>query len=88
MMLEGEKEIVLSGVHYVPGFYVKLFSLTSAMKNGAKLISEGMKLTVKNSPVKLKFKKCLKTKNSFVLGLELKPKMSKFAGLTGKNKKV
>ncbi len=85
MMPEGKKEIVLSSVCYVPGFYVKLFSLMSAMKNGAKLISEGMKLMVENGPVKLKFKKCLEMKSSFVLGLEIKPKPSEFAGFTGKS---
>jgi len=58
------------------------------MKNGAKLTSEGMKLTVENSPIKLKFGKCLEMKSSFVLGLEIKPKTYKFAGYTGKIKKL
>jgi len=88
MTPEGKKEIVLSGVCYIPGFYVKLFSLMSAMKNGAKLISKGMKLTVENGPVMLKFKKCLETKSSFVLGLEIKPKTSEFARFTGKSRKM
>jgi len=85
---EGKKEIVISGVRYIPGFYMKLFSITSAMKNGAKIISEGMKLTVKNGPVKVEFDKCLETKSSFVLGLKIKPKTSKFAGFTGKSQKM
>ncbi len=88
MTPEGKKEIILSDVCYVPGFYVKLFSLTSAMKNGAKLTSKGMKLTVENGPVKLEFEKCLETKSSFVLGLDLKPKMSKFVGYAGKSQKM
>jgi len=54
---EGKKEINLSRVQYIPRFYMKLFSITSSMKNEAKLTSKGMKLTVKKSPVKLKFKK-------------------------------
>jgi len=47
-MPEGKKEVIISGVRYVPGFYVKLFSITSAMKKRAKITSEGMQLTVEN----------------------------------------
>jgi len=68
--------------------YVKLFRIMSAMKNGAKRISEGMQLKVKNRTTKLVFQKCLETKSSFVLGLKLKPKTSEFAGYAGKIKKL
>jgi len=86
-MLEGKTEVVISGMRYVPGFYIKLFSITSAMK-GAKIISEGMQLTVKNGPTKLTFRQCLETASSFVLGLKIKPKASEFTGYTGKNWKL
>ncbi len=87
-MPEGMKEVIISGMRYVPGFYVKLFSITSAMKKGAKITSEGMQLTVENGPMKLVFRQCLETTSSFVLGLEIKPKASKFAGFIGKSQKM
>jgi len=71
IMPEGKKEIVISGVHYIPSLYVKLFSITSAMKNRARIISEGMRLMIENCPIKLAFEKCLKMKSSFVLELEI-----------------
>ena len=40
------EEFTLKSVKYIPGFYVKLFSLTSAMRNGAKFVSEGMKMVL------------------------------------------
>jgi len=58
------------------------------MKKGAKIISKGMQLIVKNGPVTLTFQQCLETTSSFVLGLEIKPKVSEFAGYTGKNRKL
>ncbi len=67
---EGKREVILSEVHYVPGFYMKLFSVTRAMKNGARAISEGTRMTIENGPNKLIFKNCLETGSSFVLGLE------------------
>ena len=73
MTQEGIQHITLQEVRYIPGFYVKLFSLTSALKNGAKITSEGLKMIVANGPIKLEFTKCMETKNSFVSGLELKP---------------
>jgi len=88
MTPEGKKEVILTSVCYVPGFYVKLFSLMAVMKNGAKLVSKGMNLTVENGPVKLEFTKCLETESSFVLGLKIKPKTYEFAGYTGKNRKI
>ncbi len=83
-MPEGKKEVIISGVRYLLGFYIKLFSLTSAMKKGAKIISEGMQLIMKNGPVTLTFQQCLETTSSFVLGLKNKPKVSEFAGYTRK----
>jgi len=72
-MPEGMRKVILSEVRYVPGFYVKLFSVTRAMKNGARAISEGNRMTIENGPNKLIFKNCLETGSSFVLGLELWP---------------
>jgi len=45
----------------------------TAMRRGAKILSQGMTLTVENGPVKLIFGSCRKEENDFVLGLKLKP---------------
>jgi len=71
MMQEGKAMmIILDEVQYVPGFYRKVFSLTTAMRRGAKISSEGMAITVANGPVKLIFGSCRKEENDFVLGLK------------------
>jgi len=83
----GKKEVIFSGVRYIPGFYVELFSVTSAMKNGAKIASKGMQLMVENGPMKLIFQKCLEMKSSFVLDLRLSPRQANLQGMQGKVKK-
>jgi len=65
---------------------MKLFSITSAMKNGTNIISKEIQLMVENGTIKLIFEKCLEMKSSFVLGLKLKPKTSKFVGYAGESK--
>jgi len=82
---EGKREVILSEVRYVPGFYVKLFSVTRAMKNGARAISEGTRMTVGNGPIKLVFENCLETGSSFVLGLKLRPISKQMAAYAVRN---
>ena len=45
--LEGKvEEFTLKNVKYIPRFYMKLFSLTSTMWNGAKIMSKGMSISL------------------------------------------
>jgi len=78
--------IILDEVRYVPGFYGKLFSITRAMKRGARISSEGMMMTVEQGPVKLIFGNRRKEENDFVLGLEMKP--IQYADTVEENKKT
>ena len=69
---QGIQCVGLDEVQYIPGFYIKLFSLTMAAKKGAKITWHGTNMTIANKEVKLLFENHLNTKTSILLGIELK----------------
>jgi len=70
--------VTLTDVKYIR-FWVKLFSLLCAMKNGSKIKSKGMQLSVEKDDTSLTFKNCADTKNGCILGLEMTPMMKETA---------
>ena len=64
-------KVTLTGVQYVPKFYIKLFSLTAAMSKGFDISSEGMTMMVKKGNTKISFDQMIKTKSGFVLGVKM-----------------
>jgi len=64
-------KVTLTGVQYVPKFYIKLFSLTAAMSKGFDISSEGMKMMVKKGDTCINFDQMLKTNSGFVLEVKM-----------------
>jgi len=70
-MVEGPTMVTLYNVKYIPGFMLKLFSLSCAMKKGANIQNEGMVLKVQKGKLTLIFKNYAEMQNGCILGLEL-----------------
>jgi len=66
-------KVTLTGVQYVPKFYIKLFSLTAAMSKGFDISSEGMQMMVKKGNTCINFDQMIKTKSGFVVGVKMSP---------------
>jgi len=76
LQTEGEEEpttVTLHNIKYTPGFMLKLFSLSCAMKKGAQLCNEGMRLRVQKGNLTLTFDNCAKMQNRGILGLKMTP---------------
>ena len=69
--------ITLKDVIYVPDIQTNLFSITKAMEQGGKIISEGKDcLTIILGTQKIRFDHKLKTRLGFMLGAFIKPTTS------------
>jgi hypothetical protein len=81
---DGSKiKFTMQEVRYVPELWVKLFSLTAAMKNGYAIGSEEDKcIFVWKQNFKLPFHRKIPTKNGFLLGIDLLARTQEQANLT------
>jgi len=61
----------LDKVQYIPGFWVKLFSLTSAMARGCTISNKGQVIVVHKNDLTLEFSREIKTTNGFVCGITM-----------------
>ena len=69
---DGNTELVtLQQVKYVPGLAYNLFSITSAIKKGAKLFGEDKVITIKHGQLALKFGEVRHTRDGYLLGLTM-----------------
>jgi hypothetical protein len=66
-------EVVLEGYQQVPGLWVNLFSLTSAIKNGWSIGNQGKMITVKKGSTTIVFDKILNTGSGYLCGVEMEP---------------
>lgn len=86
-----KREIQIKNVSYTPHFEIKLFSITTAVKNSMKLGNNGLSITLENEDIKLSFDQLLKTRNSYLEGMEIQPKQDfnvKNQGLVMKKQKI
>ena len=65
--------LILSDVYFVPHLHCNLFSLTSAMKNGGMIKSNGQTLTVTKGSQEITFTQVLKSQNGYLLGIKTIP---------------
>ncbi len=59
----------LDKVQYIPGFWVKLFSLTAAIARGCTISNKGRMIVVQKNDLTLEFNREIKTPNGFVCGI-------------------
>jgi len=60
---------MLNNVQYIPGFWVKLFSLTVAIAKGCTISNKGHMIVVQKNDLMLEFNPEIKTPNGFVCGI-------------------
>jgi hypothetical protein len=69
----GESLVVtLQDVKFIPDLSIYLFSIGKALKNGFNLGNEGDTIKLMKGKMVILFERCLKSKNGFVLGIEMK----------------
>jgi hypothetical protein len=68
------RDLVLTGVSYVPGLWHNLFSISAALKQGCKLSSEGYLVSFRKGEFKISFDQIVQTKKGFVMGIKLEPR--------------
>jgi len=66
---------MLKNVLYIPGFYVKIFSLMMTIKKGCKISNENMAIIVRRSLFQLEFSQKINCKNSFICAIDLDVQM-------------
>ena len=69
-----EREIRIKDVRYAPHFELKLFSITTALKNSMHLANEGLEITVENKNIKLSFDQQLRKNNGYLAGITIQPR--------------
>ena len=73
MQQDGTMQNIILQAKFVPGLWVNLFSITKAIKGGAKIDNEDMVITVKKGKTVVKFDKIFETKGGFLGGVEICP---------------
>jgi len=74
--------MTLNEMKFVLGFWVKLFSITCAIKKGSKITIKQMTLKVEKVGKCLIFKNCIKATNSCIIGIKMKAFMKETAQAT------
>jgi hypothetical protein len=69
-----ERDLVLTGVSYVPWLWHNLFSISAALKQGCKLSSEGYLVSLRKGDFKISFDQIVRTKKGFLMGIKLEPR--------------
>jgi hypothetical protein len=63
--------VTLREIKYVPEFWVNLFSISKALKNGFNLSNKGLMISLKKGSVSVTFDRVIKTANGSISGIKM-----------------
>ena len=82
MIKNNKTDIIITNVQYIPSFYIKLFSIPTALLKGFKLRNDGLKLTLRKDNIYLRFGEIVKTTKGYLAGGNMQPRQMESSFIT------
>lgn len=70
-----KKQVMIKNVMYVPSLFVKIYRITTEIKNGMRLGNKGLEITLENDNIKLIFDTIIETKKGYLASVNITPQI-------------
>lgn len=79
--------LTIKEVYYIPSLHCNLFSITSALSSGAKLVNDGLHLVLSKQNSKIVFDQVIKSSTGYLIGVKVKAQEDMAMVAIGKEEK-